>query len=283
MKRALVLAGGGVAGIAWELGVLHGIQETDPKLADQLLAADLLLGTSAGATVAAQIAGGTSLAELYAAQLNEASAEIEVDLDLADLMARFIAATTAATSLTDLRQRVGTLALATETVEESVRRTAIAARLPVATWADRALLIPAIDAETGEMTVFTRDSGVGLVDAVAASCAVPGVWPPVTINGRRYYDGGIPSATNTDLATGQDRILILSPSLPGTPAPWGSLDEEINQLKPAQVQVVHADADSAAAFGPNPLSPTTRGPAARAGRVVGSANAERISRFWNAA
>lgn len=55
MKRALVLAGGGVAGIAWELGVLRGIQDTDPDLQSRLTAADIVVGTSAGSAVAAQI------------------------------------------------------------------------------------------------------------------------------------------------------------------------------------------------------------------------------------
>ena len=53
--------------------------------------------------------------------------------------------------------------------------------------------------------VFDAASDVRLLDAVGASCAVPGIWPPVTINGRRYIDGGIRSAANADLAAGCDR------------------------------------------------------------------------------
>ena len=77
--NALVLAGGGVAGIAWELGVLCGIADADPALAGRVLAANLVVGTSAGASVAAQITCGVPLDELYAAQLRPETAEIEVD------------------------------------------------------------------------------------------------------------------------------------------------------------------------------------------------------------
>ena len=118
MKRALVLAGGGVAGIAWELGVLRGIQDADPALQASIAAADVVVGTSAGSAVAAQITSGAALEELYAAQLAPASSEIEVDLDLEDLMARFTAAAAGATTAGDMRRRVGALALATQTIGE---------------------------------------------------------------------------------------------------------------------------------------------------------------------
>ena len=238
MKRALVLAGGGVAGIAWELGVLRGIQDRDRVLQASLTAADVVVGTSAGSAVAAQITSGTALEDLYAAQLTQASSEIEVDLDLEDLMARLAAATAGATTAMDVRRRIGALALAAQTVGEPARRAAIIARLPVQAWPGRVVLLPAVDAESGEPVIFTRDSGIALADAVAASCAVPGVWPPVTINGHRYIDGGVRSATNADLAAGCDRILVITPSLADIPQPWGNLDEEIELLKPAQVQIV---------------------------------------------
>ena len=210
MKRALVLAGG-VAGIAWELGVLRGLQDADSELAGRVLAADLVIGTSAGSAVAAQITSGVPLADLYDRQLSPESAEIEVQLDMEDLLARFTAAGAGASTPDDAMRAIGALALDTDTVAEPVRKAAIAARLPVPDWPDRPVLLPAIDALTGELTVFSRDSRVALVDAVAASCAVPGIWPPVTINGRRYIDGGVGSATHADLAAGYDRILVIVP------------------------------------------------------------------------
>jgi NTE family protein len=280
MKRALVLAGGGVAGIAWELGVLRGLQDADPALAGRVLAADLVVGTSAGSAVAAQITSGVALADLYDRQLSAESAEIEIELDMEELLARFTAATADVTSQDEALKAIGALALDTRTVDEAVRKAAIAARLPVPGWPDRPVLLPAIDALTGEVVVFSRDSGVALVDAVAASCAVPGIWPPVTINGRRYIDGGIRSATNADLAAGYDRILVVTPALPGQPAPFDQLDGEIEGLKPGLAHVIHADADSVAAFGTNPLSPATRPPAAQAGRAIGQAQAAEAATLW---
>jgi NTE family protein len=279
-KRALVLAGGGVAGIAWEVGVLRGIQDADPDLAAGLVAADVIVGTSAGSAVAAQITSGAALEDLYAAQLAETSSEIEVEFDIDSFTERLASAVGEAATPVEIRRRIGALALATPTVEESARRVAIAARLPAHTWPDQAILLTAVDAETGELTIFTRDSAVALVDAVAASCAVPGIWPPVTIGGRRYVDGGVRSAANADLASGCDKVVVITPTSAETPTPWDNLDQEIELLRPAEVHAVHADAASLAAFGSNPLSPATRGLAARAGRAIGQASAADIARFW---
>jgi NTE family protein len=280
MRRALVLAGGGVAGIAWELGVLRGIGDEDPELLTSLRGSDLVIGTSAGAAVAAQITSGATMEDLYAAQLSEHSAELEVEFDLENILSRFAAATEGATGPQDIRRRIGALALETPTVSESARRTAVAARLPEKSWPDGDLLLAAVDTETGEETMFTKDSGVDIVDAVAASCAVPGVWPPVTIGGRRYMDGGVRSITNADLAAGCDRILVVAPTVPGAPQPWGNLDDEIKLLSPGVVHVVYADEASVAAFGTNPLAPSTRGPAAREGRRIGRAAAAAVGSFW---
>jgi NTE family protein len=123
---------------------------------------------------------------------------------------------------------------------------------------------------------------VALVDAVAASCAVPGVWPPVAIGDRRYMDGGTRSMTNADLAAGAARVLIVVPALADAPALWGaSLADEIAVLAPAPVVVVHADQASVDAFGTNALSPSTRAAAARSGRAVGVAAAPRVAGLWS--
>ncbi|UIJ33689.1 patatin-like phospholipase family protein [Allobranchiibius sp. GilTou73] len=278
--RALVLAGGGVAGIAWELGVLLGLRDGAPDLLPALVDADVVVGTSAGAAVGAQITSGVDLEELYAAQLDPASSEIEVDLDAEALAASYEVAARGATSAVDARRRFGELALVARTVSEADRRTAIEARLPSLDWPDRRLLITAIDTATGELEIFTPQGLTSLTDAVAASCAVPGVWPPVTIGGRRYMDGGMRSGTNVDLVAGCDRILVLSPTLPGAPSLLGDLDADVVPPADAQVLVVPANVRSMAAFGRNPLSPATRAPSAEAGRAVGRARAARVAEFW---
>jgi NTE family protein len=282
MTNALVLAGGGVAGIAWELGVLRGLADTDPGLVDRVIAADVIVGTSAGSSVAAQITSGAPLTELYDAQLRAETAELEVDLDVDELTQRLLAAVQGGDlgDPTAVRARIGALALGADTVAEAVRLSVIAARLPRPDWPQRRMLIPAVDAVTGETAVFTRDSGVALVDAVAASCAVPGVWPPVTIGGRRFIDGGVRSMANADLAAGADRVLVIQPAPADAPQPFGSLADELALLKPAATAVISADQASVEAFGTNPLSPATRAPAAAAGRAVGRAEAAALAAFW---
>jgi NTE family protein len=280
MKRALVLAGGGVAGIAWELGVLRGISDVNAELLTSLRQADLVLGTSAGSAVAAQITSSATIENLYDRQLAQHSSELEVELNIDELMTRFATAMTGVSGPEDMRRRIGTLALETPTVTESVRHAAVAARLTETRWPASNLKLAAIDAETGGLTVFTKDSKVDLIDAVAASCAVPGVWPPVTIGDRRYIDGGVRSVTNADLAEGYDRVLIITPAQESAPQPWGSLSEEIESLSPGKAKVVYGDEASTVAFGTNPLSPSTRGPAAREGRRIGLAEEADIASFW---
>lgn len=279
--RALVLAGGGVAGIAWELGVLLGIRD-GAALTPAVVDADVIVGTSAGSTVAAQIAVGTDLQQLFDRQLQPTSSEIEVDVDAEALMAGFAEAGVGASSAIEIRRRIGHLALTTSTVAESVRLAAIRGRLLDERWPDRNLIIPAVDATTGEVVIFDRASGVSLVDAVAASCAVPGVWPPVTIDGRRYMDGGTRSGTNADLARPADRILVITPTLAGAPSALDHLGDEIHELGEEKVRVVYADEASIATFGNNPLSPATRKPAALAGLQVGRAAAASVADFWGA-
>ncbi|KUN89801.1 patatin [Streptomyces bungoensis] len=270
MSDALVLGGGGVGGIAWITGVLTGLADGGRDVTG----AGLLVGTSAGSAVAAQLGSGLGLSELYARQVDPAlqAAEIPAVMDLEKFAAEIGAATSAAASVPELRRAVGRVALAARTVPEAARRAVIESRLPSHGWPERALRIVAVDAESGEPRVFDRDSGVPLVDAVAASCAVPGVWPPVTIDGRGYVDGGVRSATNADYARGADRVLVIAPMGATEPFPSDQpLERVVEELRAqgAEVVVVTPDEASRAAMGDNPLDPATRRPAAEAGREQG--------------
>lgn len=273
--KALVLAGGGVTGIAWELGVIAGLADDGLELTE----ADLIVGTSAGATVAAQITTG-SLEELVEAQLAADSQELAAELDLDLLSEIFTLLSDRSVSGEERRAQVGALALGAHTVAEPVRREVIAARLPSHQWPARPIVLTAVDAHSGELTTFDASSGVPLVDAVAASCAVPGVWPPVSIGDRRYIDGGVRSVTNADLASGHDRVLVLSP-LPATMA--SGLEGEADGLRGggSTVHVITADDDALTRFGDNPLDPSRRGPALEAGRRQGAAAASGVRGLWH--
>ena len=144
------------------------------------------------------------------------------------------------------------------------------------------MIVTAVNAHTGELAAFDRDSGVDLVDAVTASTALPGLVPTVSINGMRYIDGGVCSPDNADLASGYANVVVLSP-LGGRsqtppqagqfeglrrPPEWGTdLASQVHALRQqgSRVQVITPDADSRAAMGTNQMDPATRIPAARAG------------------
>lgn len=285
-RRALVLAGGGLAGIAWETGVLCGIADESRAAARLLLDSDVLVGTSAGSAVAAQISSGHPIEELFARQVAETSAEIDPGVDIEGITALFLTALGDSNTLGDKKlhqmQRIGAVALTTETVPEPVRRDVIAQRLPSHDWPDRELRLTAIDTATGELVVLDRDSGVGLVDAVAASCAVPGAWPPVTIAGRRYMDGGVGSSVNLGVARDCDAAVILVPAGSGpnaAPSAFGpGLAAEIAAFAGAAYSVF-ADDDSLAAFGPNPLDPRCRTVSAKVGREQGRREAAAVASF----
>ena len=278
-KRALVLAGGGLAGIAWETGVLRGIADESPETAEALLEADVLVGTSAGSTVAAQLSSGLGLDALFDRQTAASTAELTPSVGIDEITDLFLAAMlTPNTTQTEKLQKIGAVALSTATVSEAVRREVIAHRLPSHAWPQRVLRISAIDTDTGELVTFDNNSGVGLVDAVAASCAVPGVWPPVTIGDRRYMDGGVGSSVNMALASDCDVAVVLVPSGRSTPSPFGDgAGEEVDGF--AGSFGVFADDESLAAFGPNPLDPACRTPSALAGRAQGRRVAAAVAYF----
>lgn len=278
MSRALVLGGGGVAGIAWEIGVLDALT----RAGVDLTAADRIVGTSAGAAVGAQLCTGESLDSLCARQLVpvEHSAELSIDSSLDGLLEQFAACFDGAPDEIELRRRLGRVALDAATVEESVRRAVIESRLSVHEWSTRDLLLTAVDAHSGEFRVFDRTSGVPLVDAVAASCAVPGIWPPVTIGPSRYIDGGMRSGTNADLVAGAEVVVMLAP-FPGGFGPTAESEADALRAAGAVVEVIAADVTSLAAFGTNVLDPATRAPALREGRRQGALEHERIAAVWS--
>ena len=293
-ERALVLGGGGSAGNAWEIGVIAGLFDAGLDVTE----ADLIIGTSAGSTAAAQISSTTRPAELLASILAAApkpgtgpvgsGGRRVPDMPVTDLLEKTSGIIAAAQDAADMRRRMGAEALEMDAASgssgQTQRRATVAARLPSQRWPQRPMLIVAVDAHTGEPVVFDRHSGVDLVDAVTASCAGPGV-PPHSIGDNRYIDGGYRSNENADLAAGYGRVLVLSPLGGRSRAPldWGiHLAAQADELRArgSRVETIFPDSDSRNAFGVNLMDPSTRPPAARAGYNQGRALAEQLTEFW---
>ncbi|HVC38524.1 MAG TPA: patatin-like phospholipase family protein [Candidatus Dormibacteraeota bacterium] len=302
---ALVLGGGGAAGNAWEIGIIAGLAEAGLDMTE---AADLVVGTSAGATAAAQVRSGIPTAELLASVLSPPvhpvgqNRERPPSLPMATVFERMRAIGAAATSAADLRRAMGAFGLESDSTlgpGAGQRRAMVAARLPRPEWPDRPMIVVAVDAHTGELAAFDRDSGVDLADAVTASCALPGLVPTHSINGTRYIDGGVRSKENADLASGYANVVVLSP-LGGRsqtsperggdpegrfeglrrPPEWGvDLASEVEALRQqgSHVEVITPDAASRAAMGTNQMDPATRIPAAQAGFAQGKQEATRVT------
>ncbi|MEZ0108843.1 NTE family protein [Catenulispora sp. EB89] len=242
---ALVIGGGGAAGNAWAVGVVAGLAEGGLDLTQ---AADLVIGTSSGATTAVLVRSGVPAAELLASVLSEqhgrpggprrdgqgngegrGNAERPASLPMATVFERMRTIGAAATSAIELHRAMGVFGLESDAVigwSAGQRREIVAARLPRAEWPERPMIVTAMDARTGEPAAFDRDSGVELVDAVTASTAMPGMAPTVSIKGNRYISGGVRSADNADLAAGYANVVVLSPLAPfrGEVRPAGSAD-----------------------------------------------------------
>ena len=290
-ERALVLHGGGSAGNAWEIGVIAGLFDAGLDVTE----ADLIIGTSAGSTAAAQITNATPaelLAAILAAAPQPRTGPVESDGGrvpigpVSDHMERTSRIIAAAEDAADMRRKMGAAALELDAASDGSGQTrwraTVAARLPSQHWPQRTVLITTVDARTGEPVVFDRYSGVDLVDAVAASCASG---PPYSIGDNRYIDGGYRRNENADLAAGYERVLVLSP-LGGrtrTPLDWGMhLAAQADELRAggSRVETILPDSDSRNAFGSNMMDPSTRPPAARAGHNQGRALAEQLTEFW---
>jgi NTE family protein len=275
---ALVLGGGGVTGIAWETGLIAGLAGFGINLA----AADVIIGTSAGSVVGTDIASGQELEALYQAQLAPPAPEPAVRISW-DFIGRLLWAVHTSRHPKQARARIGRWALAVPTMPEADRRKVIEDRLPASVWPSRALKVTAVDARTGEFAVFDSAGRAGLVDAVGASCAVPGVWPPVTIGERRFMDGGMRTIANADLAASYERVVIIAPVAAG----MGFMASPGRQAAAltaagARVALVRPDRAAVRAMGRNVLDVSRRAAAARAGRAQAAAEAPAVQAVWQA-
>jgi NTE family protein len=289
--RALVLGGGGPVGIAWEAGLAAGLEAEGVDLGR----ADLVLGTSAGSFVGAQLASGRGARSLYEAQItlgekDEAeraagapgSAERMPKPDLTPLIALFMKPLAEGETPEDRRREMGALALRTDTISEDAFIEGFGRTLSGMAW-PASFACTAVDALTGAFRLWDRASGVAIERAVASSCSVPGIFPPITIEGRRYVDGGIRSATNFDQVKGARRIVAVAVvGRLGREMQLSRIETEIGELEPeGEAALITPDEASQEVFGMNLMEARDRAGIARAGYAQGLREAGRIAALWN--
>ncbi|MBP2706160.1 patatin-like phospholipase family protein [Microbispora sp. RL4-1S] len=252
VETAVVLGPGGPVGTAWLAGLAAGLRRERIDLG----AADLIVGTSAGAIVAAILAGGGDLDRLAVLPSSTDPGGLRTDPGrLAEVFA-----TLGDTELepAEARRRVGRIAVSASTGGEEVAVARMRSVIGTAEWPDRPLLIPAVDAETGEAVIWDRHGSASLPEAVAAGTAFPATAPPITIGGRRYIDGALRAGTNTDLA-GDARVVIVA-----EPMAHMSGTNGVTTGGATVVRLV-PDAEAIEAFGPDITDRTRWGPAYQAG------------------
>jgi NTE family protein len=286
-QRALVLGGGGPVGIAWECGIIAGLAEQGVSLAD----ADFIVGTSAGSVVGAQLALGRDPQSLLQAQLRPGESAANPRPggapDLMPLMDMMAKVATYEGPPEEIRKELGRFALEAETMSEDQFIASFGAMLASGPWPAKRYACTAVDTASGEFAIWDNYAGVPLSRAIASSCSVPGIYPPITINGRRYMDGGMRSSTNADVVSGSERVVLIAVT-GGARGPMAEvaqrrLEGEVNALREAgsEVRLIVPDEASSEAFGLNLMDFRRRAPAAEAGLAQGRREPDALRDFWD--
>ncbi len=297
MTKALVLSGGGSVGIAWEIGVAAGLARGGVDVRD----ADFIVGTSAGSAVGAQLALRRDLEELVSRQRQigataqqtassvSSSAAGPSGEHMAKLFAVMAEAMAAEGPPEARRAAIGQFALAADALPEE-QFVASFRYLKGESW-PAGFACTAVDAGSGEFAVWDAQAAVELDRAISSSCAVPGLFEPITMKGRRYMDGGMRSGTNADLATGHDHVLIISVlgavGARGTQlarlARVNQFDGEIAALTEGGsiVTMIEADEAGAQAMGLNLMDRSAIPAAVTEGLRQGESEASRLRGFWS--
>jgi NTE family protein len=283
VKQALVLGGGGVVGIAWETGIVAGLLDGGVDLRR----AEAIIGTSAGSIIGTRLAAGPDL-RVAEARTRVPIPPLEGGPDMAVLAKVFGRWTTIEHVDDGFLREIGALAAQARTVAEDAWIAAAGGAAQVSEWPHDQLRLVAVDIESGALGVHDRASGAPLERAIAASCAIPGMFPPVTINGRRFMDGGVRSGTSADLLADDAprHVVVIAPICAGT-AGFGELaerclDDEIERLRGRGCRVTRIlplDAEKAA-FGPNLMDPERADPARAAGYERARALAGELTEYW---
>jgi NTE family protein len=272
-----------VAGIAWETGIVAGLVDGGINVAR----ADLIVGTSAGSVIGAQLASGRPAQEMLDEALSPPDSAItsQLTFDPPTVIAIF-QKWASLPEITDAGcAEVGAMAVGARTQTEDSWVESFAERF-ASPWPEQRLVVTAVDADSGAFQTWDRDSDVPLERAVASSCTVPGLFPPVTINGKRYIDGGVRSGTNADLAKGHDTILIIA-ALGARQENIGPICRRTAEAEAAalsaggsHVELHFMDEGSLQAVGPNMMDVTRTKVTAEAGAEQGRKLAAQIADVW---
>jgi NTE family protein len=276
-SRAVVLGAGGLAGTAWMAGLAAGLRRVDVDLA----AADLIVGTSAGAIVGAMLTTGADLDRLATGTRPPEAREAGPPVDPTRLAELFALLGEERLDPAEARRRAGQFAVTADAGPEQTHLARTGALIGARDWSDRPLLVTAVDTETGDPAVWDAASGVPLRSAVASSTALPGVFPPITINGRRYMDGGLRSGTNADLAAGARVLVVIEPL--AHMFPRDALRREIDAVGASAVVTIVPDPAAVAAFGENPFDRAAWEPTYQAGVRQAPEAADRLRGAWQQA
>ncbi|SNX55915.1 NTE family protein [Streptomyces sp. TLI_55] len=273
-ESALVLGGGGPVGGAWLTGVLAGLADAGVDLAR----ADVVIGTSAGAVFGTRLAHGEPPRELYERQLTGTD-RLLLDVTTAQTL-RFLWAALGSLDPERSIRRLGRAALGARSGADA--RTLVRQVLRGAEdWPARDLRLAAVNARTGVVAVHGSDSGLTMVDAVAASCAVPLVLAPVAAAGQHWMDGGTRSTANLHLARGYDRVLAVAPVDKAVgPHPSASRQAMDLTAEGATVSLLTPDAASRRAMGRDLTSDAHRVAAALAGHAQATRAAATVGAAW---
>ena len=296
--RAVVLGGGGPVGVGWELGLVAGLAASGVALVD----ADLVVGTSAGSLTGAMLKGGEDpialvdeVGELFARGVSDSGVD-RIDMagftGLMETMLGSAAPEPGPDEDAAHLAEVGRLALATDTISEEAFVGTLATELSGRPWPP-GFACTAVEVEKGRFQVWDESSNVPLERAVASSCCVPGLYPPVTINGKRYMDGGVRSPLNADLAAGHDAVVVISVMMtelpPGIEDPrlqafFARQQAGVDALRSAgaAVELIEPDAEflTLSGMGMALMDFSLAGAAADAGLRLGKQEAERIRAIW---
>lgn len=293
MTRAVVLGGGGPVGIGWEAGLLVGLARRGVDIGT----ADAIIGTSAGSAVGLMLAAGADLSEAVA-RLGGAGGTVSADaapdgaaLGIEQLIATVAEAAAHPGDAESVRARLGRVALEAPTVDEDVFL-GFFDFLATVEWPER-FYCTAVDTADGRFKVWGRGDGVPVQRAVASSCSVPGIFPPVTIGASRWMDGGVRDMVNADVATGHQTVLAVSCTVlelpeglavPVMETVWAATRAQLEGLGAggSKVEVILPGPEmlEVSEWGLNLMDFTRAAAAYDAGLRQGEEEAARLAGFW---